>query len=345
LGQVLESDLQLEQAAASFRQVLEVAGDPPWPAACEAYFGLARIHYQWNQLSRAQELGERGLQMAHQLPNVDTPATCMAFLAKVRLAHGDLEGAEQYLQDAERFVHARAIAHRIPEVAALRIQILLRQGAVAAASQVAEQQTVPVSQARVALAQAKADTALAILKPLYAEMVAKAWRDEQLQLLILQSLAFQQHGDHESAMQALTSAMTLAEPAGFLRIFLDEGDTMHQLLQTAAVHEINPIYCKRLLAEFAKNDSTMPAETISPRPAVTQPAPAPSTAEVLIEPLSDREVEVLHLIAQGLSNREIGERLFIALDTVKGHNRKLFGKLQVQRRTEAVARARDLGLI
>ena len=68
-------------------------------------------------------------------------------------------------------------------------------------------------------------------------------------------------------------------------------------------------------------------------------------AQPLIEPLSERELEVLHLVAQGLSNREISERLFIALNTVKGHNRNIFGKLEVQRRTEAVARARELGLL
>ena len=97
-----------------------------------------------------------------------------------------------------------------------------------------------------------------------------------------------------------------------------------------------PAYTRKLVAAFAA--ATPPGPGDSP----ARPAPA---APALIEPLSQRELEVLHLIAQGLSNRDIGERLFLALDTVKGHNQKIFAKLQVQRRTEAVARARELGLL
>ena len=95
-----------------------------------------------------------------------------------------------------------------------------------------------------------------------------------------------------------------------------------------------PDYIGKVLAAFEAEEQKR-EDTSSP-PYLPQP---------LIEPLSRRELEVLHLIAQGLSNQEIGERLFLALDTVKGHNRKIFGKLQVQRRTEAVARARELGLL
>jgi LuxR family maltose regulon positive regulatory protein len=97
-----------------------------------------------------------------------------------------------------------------------------------------------------------------------------------------------------------------------------------------------PGYTGSLLAAF---DDVVPASDGHPS------RPPTKLAQSLIEPLSPRELEVLHLIAQGLSNHEIGERLFLALSTVKGHNRMIFGKLQVQRRTEAVARARELGLL
>jgi LuxR family transcriptional regulator, maltose regulon positive regulatory protein len=104
----------------------------------------------------------------------------------------------------------------------------------------------------------------------------------------------------------------------------------------AAARRVLPAYTSKLVAAFA-------AET-PPGPGDSPARPAPA-APALVEPLSQRELEVLHLIAQGLSNRDIGERLFLALDTVKGHNQKIFAKLQVQRRTEAVARARELGLL
>ena len=108
---------------------------------------------------------------------------------------------------------------------------------------------------------------------------------------------------------------------------------MAHLLSEAEALGIMPDYTGKLLAVF-KGEEQKSADT-SPRP----------PAQPLLEPLSPRELEVLHLMAQGLSNQEMCERLFLALDTVKGHNRKIFNKLQVQRRTEAVARARELGLV
>ncbi len=111
---------------------------------------------------------------------------------------------------------------------------------------------------------------------------------------------------------------------------------MVQLLSEAAAHGILPDYIGKLLAAFEAEK-----RKVEDKPDLS---PAPS-AQPLSEPLSQRELEVLHFIAQGLTNREISERLFLALDTVKGHNRKIFDKLQVQSRTEAVARARELGLL
>ena len=137
-------------------------------------------------------------------------------------------------------------------------------------------------------------------------------------------------------MQLLGDALSLAEPEGFIRIFVDEGRPMAQLLSEAATRGIMPDYTGKLLAAF-KAEGRIDSDDSS---RLAAPASQP-----LIEPLSDRELEVLRLIAQGLSNREIGERLFLALITVKGHNRNTFRKLQVRRRTEAVARARELALL
>ena len=111
---------------------------------------------------------------------------------------------------------------------------------------------------------------------------------------------------------------------------------MAQLLSEAAAYGIMPDYRDKLLAVFEAEEQKSDDESYPP------PAPA---AQTLVEPLSQRELEVLRLIAQGLSNREISERLFLALDTVKGHNRRIFGKLLAQRRTEAVAKARSLGIL
>jgi LuxR family maltose regulon positive regulatory protein len=145
-------------------------------------------------------------------------------------------------------------------------------------------------------------------------------------------------------VQLLGDALALAEPGGFIRIFVDEGVPMAQLLSDAAAHGMMPDYAGKLLAAFeAEKQKGEDKSHLLPVPG-TQGVPAPGP-QPLIEPLSQRELEVLRLIAQGLSNHEIGARLFLALDTVKGHNRRIFDKLQVQRRTEAVARARELGLL
>ena len=138
------------------------------------------------------------------------------------------------------------------------------------------------------------------------------------------------HDTVEKAVHLLGDALALAEPGGFIRLFVDEGLPMAHLLSEAAALGIMPDYIAKLLAAFEAEEHR---SGISPPP---QP---------LVEPLSPRELEVLGLIAQGLSNREISERLFLALPTVKGHNRRIYGKLHVRRRTEAVARARELGLL
>src|SRR5579871_5371921 len=160
------------------------------------------------------------------------------------------------------------------------------------------------------------------------------WADEHLKVLVLQAVALQASGDQDQAVQLILDALALAEPEGLIRLFVDEGRPMAHLLSEAAVQGRMPDYIGKLLAacEAEQQKSEATASQLPP-------------AQPSIEPLSRRELEVLRLIAQGLSNQEVSERLVLALETVKGHNKKIFGKLQVQRRTEAVARARELGLL
>jgi LuxR family maltose regulon positive regulatory protein len=154
-----------------------------------------------------------------------------------------------------------------------------------------------------------------------------------IEILVLQALAYEAQGDIAAALVPLERALTLAEPEGYVRVFVDEGTPMDRLLSEAAARGIMPDYTAKLLAVFEAEERKSEDESHLP-PAQSHP-----------EPLSQRELEVLRLIAQGLSNREIGERLFLAVITVKGHNRNIFRKLQVRRRTEAIARARKLGLL
>jgi LuxR family maltose regulon positive regulatory protein len=156
-----------------------------------------------------------------------------------------------------------------------------------------------------------------------------------MRLLLLDTLVLYAQGDTASAIAALERALSLAEPENYIRSFLDLGEPMQKLLarslEAPALTRPNlRAYAGGLLARFGADAPIGPSQP---------------KVDALIEPLTERELEVLRLVAQGLSNREISERLFLALSTVKGHTRIIFDKLQVQRRTEAVARARELGLL
>ncbi|MCA9959354.1 MAG: hypothetical protein KC443_09995, partial [Anaerolineales bacterium] len=177
VGQIQEVENQTHQAAKSFRRILQLVGDPPWPAACEACVGLARIHYQWNDLEAAARYGEQGLTLARQLENVDTPAACGVLLARVKLAQGDAAGALKTLAEADQFVREHHFDHWVGEITAVRIQTYLQQGDLAAAAQLAEAHSLPLSQARAKLAQGDPGTALAALEPARQQAEANNWGD------------------------------------------------------------------------------------------------------------------------------------------------------------------------
>ena len=343
LGQIQELENQLYPAAETYRRSLQLIGDYYYspPSAGEAYLGLARIFYEWNDLDAAEQHGQQSLQLARQYDRVvDRFVISEVFLARLKLARRDVAGAAAMLAETEQSVRQNNFVHRMPEVAAAQVLTLLHQGNLAAAAHLAQTHQLPISQARVHLAQGDTSAALAALEPLRQQVEAKGWQDERLKVMVLQAVALHAHGEKDKAMQLLGEALALAEPGGFIRIFVDEGEPMRLLIldfrlwiEKQAREGHKPIeYVDKLLAAFAQ---IMPV----PQSEVS------NQKSTMVEPLSQRELKVLQLIAQGLSNREICERLFLALDTVKGHNRRIYGKLQVQSRTEAIARARELGLL
>ena len=243
------------------------------------------------------------------------------------------------LAQTDQSAHQQNFVARLPEIAAAQVLVLLRQGNLAAATRLAHAYPLPISQARVLLAQGDASAALDVLEPLRQQMEAKGWQDERLKVMVLQAVALHAQGESDKAVQVLCDALALAEPGGFIRLFVDEGSPTARLLSEAAARGVMPDYIGKLLAAF-QGVIIDEGQTITFSSSVTRSGPSS-----LVEFLSQRELEVLRLIAQGLSNQEIGDRLFLALNTVKGHNRVIFDKLQVRNRTEAVARARELGLL
>lgn len=328
LGQLQELDNQLHQACESYQSAIKLSGEPPHQIASQAFLGLARIHYQWNDLEAAQKYGKQCHKLIEQMENTDTTASYKVFLAYLHLSQRDFTRASDVLDEAESFVRRNKFMFRMPDIAEAQVRILIHRGNLNSALQLAETHNLILSQARIYLAQKNASRALEILEPFMQEEKGSKSQNEHLKGLVLQALVYHALNEQDAALEVLNASLALARRGGSIRIFVDEGEFMRELLSELASQGVRLDYVHKLLSAF---DSPTPSHS-SP----TQP---------LIEPLSDRELEILRLIADGLSNREVSERLFIALNTVKGHNQNIYQKLQVKRRTEAVARAHELGLI
>jgi LuxR family maltose regulon positive regulatory protein len=320
--------------------------------AADMHVGMSSLHYEHNDLETATQclLTSQALGELAGLPQ--NPYRWCAAMARIRQAQGDLDGAIQLLEEAER-VYDGNFSPNVRPVATRKVRVWLAQGRLGEALGWVRQQGLSIENdlsylrefdhitlARVLLARYQSDRAdvsisgaVGLLERLLKAAEEGGRMGSAIEILILQALAHQAQGDLPAALLPLQHALALAEPEGYIRMFLDEGSSMMQLLHEASAYEIMPDYTDKLLAAFEAEK----------RKSEDKPDLPPS--KILIDPLSQRESTILQLIAQGLSNREIGERLFLALDTIKGHNRKIFDKLQVQSRTEAIARARELGLL
>ena len=336
LGRVQESNNQLQLAKGTYRSILEAVSNRWQPAAGEAHLGLAGLAYVWNDLDAAQQHGEQSLRVAEQMANVDNPVASRVLLAKVALARGDMETASAILARAERDMIEQKVTHQAPLVVTAQIFMLLRQDNVTAAANLLRAHNLPLCSARVQLAQGNAAAALALLGRVRAEAEQRDWADQRLRALVLQSLALRADGQSEEALSLLGEALRMAAPEGFVRLFLDEGLPMARLLAAAARRGVLPTYTGTLLAAFeaephwAEESNTVAGD----RP--------PSS---LVDPLSERELEILALIATGLKNQEIADQLIISLNTVLYHTKNIYGKLGVNKRALAIARARELALI
>ncbi len=360
LGDVQALENQLYLAAETYRHVLQLHGDDPQPIAGEDHLGLARICYEWNDLDTAEHHAQQSCQLERQYePVIDRLIISEVFLARLKLARGDVAGAAAILAEAEQSVRQNNFVQRIPDVVAAQVLVLLRQGDLSKAAHLAQTHHLPISQARVHLAQGDPSAALALLVPLRQQMEAKVWVDEQLKVMVLQAVAFYTLGEKDHAVQLLGEALALAEPGGFIRIFVDEGAPMAQLLREAASQRVMPDYIGKLLAAFeAEKRPVLPASPgksedkpdlppalpeghrRSPRPAGER-----GDGEPLFEPLSERELEVLKLLRSELSGPEIARELMVSLSTIRTHTQNIYAKLGVNNRRAAVCRAEELDLL
>jgi LuxR family maltose regulon positive regulatory protein len=285
----------------------------PLPLAADSiaqgYTTLACLHQARNQNASALKLVEAFAQLS------DARQFASAPLAFARAVRAQLELMEGHLVEAVRWTEASGLSVE-DDLAYPREREYLTFV------------RVRIAQGRLDPAGPFLSEALHLLSRLRADAEAKARLGSTLEILILQALAFSAQGKGTEALAVLTRALTLAEPEGYIRLFVDEGTPMVTLLRQAHARGIAPDYVATLLSAFGE-----------------QPRAAPSRAFPLVEPLTERELEVLRLLVRGLSNAEIARELIISVGTVKRHVNSIYGKLGVQSRTQAVDRAQTLHLL
>ena len=346
---------RLHKAYNTYQQSLQFAEGQDksvlWGTA-DVYTGLSEIFGEWNDFETAQEYLIKSKELGVQagLPRWHF-RWCLA-QAQLKRSQGNWDCALTLLDEAERWF-VRGPVPDVRSIAAIKTRIWIAQNRINEALDWVRVKCLSpedelsylrefdhITLARVLIKQYRNDgpdrlakDAIRFLGRLLKEAERGGRNGSVIEILTLQSLTYEALGDIPSALAPLECALTRAEPEGYVRLFVDEGKPMARLLAEAVAHKILPDYSGRLLAKL--NEDICQRE---------DQASLPSN-QSLIEPLSPREMEVLRLVDQGLSNQEISERLFLALSTVKGYNRTIYGKLQVRRRTEALVRARELGLV
>lgn len=333
LGNIFESQNNLYQAETYYQWVIQLEGHEGYPVTCDAYLGMARICYAWNDLDSAKKHLEKAKTLASRIDHTDRIVVCEIFMARLKWVECDGVGALDTLEKASRYVRQKGFMHRLSDIAELQIMIDLQLKDVKAAAFLVETQDTPYGRIRLQLATGEYKIALAALDELQKTFVENCWENELLTVLMLKSLALYLQGDEDQAVNGVLKSLEEAELGGMIRLFLDEGEAMRKLLEVVYSRGLMANATLKILNAFKAESEKNKREGLI------------NSEQIRLEPLTERELDVLKLIASGLSNQEIGNTLFLALSTVKGYNQKIFSKLEVQSRTEAAAKARALGLV
>ena len=349
LADIRRTQGRLGEAMRTYEQALQRAseqGGPVLRGTADMYVGMSEVHRERDdlpaatqQLLRSQELGEHtGLPQNRYRWRVA--------MARIREAEGDLGGALDLLNEAER-LYVGDFFPNVRPVPALRARVRVTQGELGEALGWARERGLSVADdlsylrefehitlARVLLARYRderaehhpIEDATRLLEGLLRAAEEGQRTGSVIEILVLQALTHQARDDIPAALASLQRALTLAEPEGYVRIFVDEGPPMAALLRAAAKLRITPSYVRRLLAAVNKTEDGTPA------------------SQGLTEPLSERELDVLRLLGTDLGGPEIARELIVSLNTVRTHTKNIYAKLGVNNRRAAVRRARDLDL-
>jgi LuxR family maltose regulon positive regulatory protein len=347
---------QLRQAAESCQEAIQMATlDDGYrlPVAGYALVYLGAIYREWNELEAAAQYLVEGIDLCSQVGYYMDQIVGHNNLARLKMAHGDFRDAQSNCDSATRLsqqMKGYLYARRWAEDCQIRLwlaQCDANSNCLNKASHWAQQSGLGIddelnflhelahiilARILVALGRAAPDAphltnAQYLLNRLLETAASAGWLGKVLEILVLQALAYQAQGQTGDALRTLGRALSLSEPEGFVRVFLDEGEPMARLLYQAAAHGIAPDYAGRLLAAFPTEE------------------PIQEKQVQMVDPLSQREMEVLTLIASGASNAEIAQELYITVGTTKNHVKNIYSKLNVHSRAQAIVRSRELGLI
>src|SRR5829696_7782101 len=344
---------RLREADHILRHALRFAADrggDSLPAAGEVKVVLGELLYEWDELEAAARRLKEGIRLSERMGQLDTLVDGYLALSRLEMVQGNTESALGSAQEANSLAQRSGAGEAIVEAAAWNARFHLSRSDLTAAVLELERaagapavsvsmvrETEQIARARLSMARGEYDEALRLLEELR-QLAEAAGRTGKLkEILTLKALALWERNKKEQAVSTLTRALDLAEPGGYVRTIVDEGAALGKLLSATlearqrgypdAATRIPTRYLAKLLAILA------------------QASAAPGAGERLSEPLSERELEVLGLVAAGKSNAEIASSLFVSLSTVKTHINNLYRKLGASSRTQAVALARELDLI
>ena len=353
LGDIRSAQGRLREAMSTYESGLVLARGAAHAGLAETdelHLGLSEVYREWNDLSAATTPLDTIARSAARTAYTGNKLRWCTAMARVREAHGDLNGALELLTQAEAH-ERRDPLPRVRPVPALRARIRLTQDDVGGPTEWASDAKVSVDDAlsylrefeHVTLArlllvrhgrrpgERSAELAVKLLDRLTSAAEAGGRIGSLIEILVLHALAQHALGNLRPALDSLTRALGLAEPEGYLRVFLDEGSRLRELLRHAITRGLGGEYTRHVLASFD-----------APKPPA---APTGDPAAGLLQPLTTRELEILRLIAAGLRNQEIADHLSISAATVKRHIANAYGKLGAGHRTAALARAAELKLL
>jgi len=339
---------RLRDALSTYERTLRFVqeqGEPVLRGTADVHVGMSERHYERNDLDVATYHLETSKELGEHTGFPQYPYRWRVAMAQIAQARGDFVGALDLLDEAERR-YVGDFHPYVRPIAAMKARVWVIQGRLGDALRWTMEHGLStdddltylreyahITLARVLIAdQDSVHEALGFLERLLSSAENGGRMGSVIEILVLQALAQPKQGKSSRALMPLERALTLAEPENYVRMFVNEGERMRDLLRFATAKGIASAYTRRLLDAFGEPVGL---------PSIPQQAPA----VVLAEPLTAREIEILRLIAAGMRNQEIADRLFIGLATVKRHVANAYGKLGVDHRTEAVAMATELNLL